>query len=285
MMIDNELVATDPNASQSADDEISQKDKRTSIWKRVVVALIFAGFISFVVADYLNNNYIKTGIDDFLQWVERNPTAGVFAFTGVYLIATVLFVPGSILTLGSGFVFANAFGLGWGVLLATVAVFVGASTGSVAAFLLGRYLLRDWVEATLSKKFPIFGAVDAALRNHGLRIMALLRLSPIIPFNALNYVAGITAVKLSHYVWALLAMLPGTVLYVFIGASAGSLADSSGSASNNRTVTIVTISVGVVFGILGVAATSYYAKKELNKAIEIKNGVEEEGNDYVSTVC
>ena len=80
-------------------------------------------------------------------------------------------------------------------------------------------------------------------------------------------------------------MLPGTVLYVFIGASAGSLADSSGSASNNRTVTIVTISVGVVFGILGVAATSYYAKKELNKAMEIKNGVEEEGNDYVSTVC
>jgi len=282
-MVDNAAKNSDPNVDQNEDVEISQYDKRKSMLKRILLALIFAGFIGFVIADSLNNNYIKDGMDSFLEWVERSPTAGVFAFIGVYFIATVLFVPGSILTLGSGFVFANTFGLGWGVVLATLAVFVGASTGSIASFLVGRYLLREWVEAKLSKKFSIFGAVDAALRNHGLRIMVLLRLSPIIPFNALNYVAGVTAVKFLHYVWALLAMLPGTVLFVFIGASAGSLADSGESASSNRTVTIVTIVIGVVFGILGVATTSYYAKKELN-AVIATNKEEKEVNDDVSAV-
>jgi len=96
--------------------------------------------------------------------------------------------------------------------------------------------------------------------------MSLLRLSPIIPFNALNYISGITAISLRAYVWSLIAILPGTVLYVFLGATAGSLTDSSNSG-NNSTVKIVSIVAGVVFGVLGVAAVSYYAKKELNKVI------------------
>merc|ERR1712151_153451 len=189
--------------------------------------------------------------------------------------ATVLFIPGSILTLGSGFIFANVFGLGFGVLLASVAVFIGASAGAIVAFLLGRYLLRDWVK-TLTTKYPLFEAVDTALEDKGFRIMSLLRLSPIIPFNALNYIAGITAISLTAYTWAMIAILPGTVLYVFLGATAGSLADS-GSSGDNSTVKIVTIVVGVVFGILGVAAVSYYAKKELNNVI--KRQQEENNNE------
>merc|ERR1711933_573887 len=202
----------------------------------------------------------------FLEWIEENPIIGMFAFMGLYFIATILFIPGSILTLGGGFIFSNAFGLGFGVVIATVSVFVGASSGAIVAFLLGRYILRDWVE-NLTHKYPIFEAIDAALKEKGFRIMALLRLSPIIPFNALNYIAGITAISLAAYTWAMIAILPGTILYVFLGATAGSLADSSQS-SDNITVKIVSIVVGIVFGILAIAAVSYYAKKELNKAIE-----------------
>ena len=150
--------------------------------------------------------------------------------------------------------------------MATLAVFIGASAGAVVAFLLGRYLLRDWVK-TLTTKYPVFEAIDTALEDKGFRIMCLLRLSPIIPFNALNYIAGITAISLAQYTYAMIAILPGTVLYVFLGATAGSLADSSQSGDNS-TVKIVSIVVGVVFGILGVAAVSYYAKKELNNVIQ-----------------
>merc|ERR1711982_123486 len=224
----------------------------------------------------LTNKNVKKGIDIFLQWIQDNPIPGVFAFMGVYFIATVLFIPGSILTLGSGFIFANVFGLGYGVILATVAVFIGASAGAIVAFLLGRYLLRDWVK-TLTTKYPLFEAVDTALEDKGLRIMCLLRLSPIIPFNALNYIAGITAISLTAYTWAMIAILPGIILYIFLGATAGSLTDSSQSSDNN-TVKIVSIVVGIVFGILAIAAVSYYAKKELNKAIERQK---EEASAYV----
>jgi len=103
-----------------------------------------------------------------------------------------------------------------------------------------------------------------ALEVKGLRIMFLLRLSPIIPFNALNYIAGITAVSFKAYTWSLFGILPGTVLFVFLGSSAGSLTDSA-SSGDSSVVTIVVIVVGVVFGVLAIAATSYYAKKELNK--------------------
>ena len=112
--------------------------------------------------------------------------------------------------------------------------------------------------------YKILKALDTALGSKGFRIMALLRLSPIVPFNVINYVAGVTAIGWKEYALALIAILPGTVLYVFLGASAGSLADSAGSG-NNGTVTIVVIVVGVVFGVFAIGLTSYYAKKELNK--------------------
>jgi len=256
------ISTTEQHESQEQNNN-NQKQRRI---KKIVLAVILIGFIGFVIADSLTNQYIKAGIDIFLKWIENNPIPGVFAFMGVYFIATVLFIPGSILTLGSGFIFANVFGLGFGVLLASLAVFIGASAGAIVAFLLGRYLLRDWVK-TLTTKYPLFEAVDTALEDKGFRIMCLLRLSPIIPFNALNYIAGITAISLTAYAWAMIAILPGTILYVFLGATAGSLTDSS-TSGDNGTVKIITIVVGVVFGILGVAAVSYYAKKELNIVIE-----------------
>jgi len=102
------------------------------------------------------------------------------------------------------------------------------------------------------------------MADKGFRIMALLRLSPLIPFNALNYIAGVTAIGFWEYTWSLLAILPGTVLHVFLGASAGSLSDSA-TRGDDTTVTIVVIVVGVVFGVLAVTMTSCYARQELKR--------------------
>ena len=171
------------------------------------------------------------------------------------------------MTLGSGFVFANIFGLGLGLLFSTISVFIGASTGATAAFLLGRYLFRDCIEK-MSKGYKVFQAVDLALENQGLKILILLRLSPIIPFNAINYILGVTSVSLQQFILACFAMLPGTLLYTFLGSSAGSIVESASSGSGNIAVTIVVIVLGIVFGVLAIVATTYYAKKELNKVIE-----------------
>ena len=227
------------------------------------IAAVLVGFIIFVIIDSTSNRVVAKGLNSFLEWIQKNPASGIFAFTGVYFLATVLFVPGSILTLGAGFVFSRAFGLGLGVLVATLTVLLGASSGTICSFIIGRYLLRERV-TSWTEKYPLFKATDKAMEKKGFRIMALLRLSPIIPFNALNYLAGTTAITFSAYSWANLFMLPGTALYCFVGASAGSLSDSTEQGDNN-TVRIVSIVVGVIFGIAAVAVTGWYAKKELNK--------------------
>ena len=268
-----EDVKEDKDESQDQDSPSSP----STFYKKAIVAVVLLAFIAFVVADSLTNGYVGDGITSFLEWIERNPILGLFVFMGVYFVATILFIPGSVLTLGAGFVFANAFGLGTGVLLGAVAVFFGASAGAVAAFLLGRFLLRDRVSG-LTKKYAIFEALDVAFEEKGFRIMALLRLSPIIPFNAINYIAGVTALSFWSYVWAMLAILPGTILYVFLGASAGSLADSA-SSGDNATVTIIVVVVGVIFGVIAVGLTSYYAKKELNKVVAKREATLKENAD------
>ena len=193
------------------------------------------------------------------------------------MVATVIFIPGSLLTLGAGFVFASAFGLGAGVVLGTLVVFVGASLGALLAFCLGRYLLRDQA-LKLTRKYAFFEALDAALAANGLKIFVLLRLSPIIPFNVINYVGGVSSVSLRAYALALVAILPGTLWYVFLGASAGSLTESA-SSGDSATVTIVVVVTGAIFGIGAIWATTKYARKELNRILEARRNEEGATND------
>lgn len=281
-------AAPDDN-NDDDDDDNNEENKKYACYKKTAVGLVLLAFIVFVIADAFTNQYIRTAILQFLEWIEGHPVAGVLSFILVYFVATIFFVPGSILTLGAGFVFSASFDSLWrGVLLGTCAVFIGASLGAIASFLLGRYLFRDGFVGRLTQKYKVFGALDNALADKGLRIMVLLRLSPIVPFNALNYIAGVTGIKFWHYTLACFGMLPGTILYVFLGASAGSLSEIGGgdgdegdgdgeTEGENKTVTISVIVVGVVFGFLAVAVTSYYAKLELNKVLDAEK--EDEGDD------
>ena len=111
---------------------VNNEGKKSFPWVKICVAAVLVGIIAYVIVDSLTTKNIQAGLQIFLEWIESNLVAGVFAFMGVYFVATVLFVPGSILTLGSGFVFGGAVGLGPGIALATIAVFVGASLGAIA---------------------------------------------------------------------------------------------------------------------------------------------------------
>lgn len=150
-----------------------------------------------------------------LQWIDTLGAIGALAFILVYIIATVAFLPGSILTLGAGVVF----GIGVG----TICVFIGATMGATAAFLVGRYLARGWVTRKIAENSK-FQAIDRAVGAAGFKIVLLTRLSPIFPFNLLNYAYGVTGVSLKDYVLASIGMLPGTLMYVYIGSLAGNLA-------------------------------------------------------------
>ncbi len=155
-------------------------------------------------------------VDDWLKllqsWIE---SLGVFApivYVLVYVATTLLLIPGSVLTIGAAgiFTFWKAFAV----------VLVGANLGALAAFLLARTFLRERV-ALWAAGNPKFAALDRAIGREGFKMVLLVRLSPVFPFALLNYFLGLTTVRTSSYVLAnLIGMLPGTFLYVYIGATA-----------------------------------------------------------------
>lgn len=137
---------------------------------------------------------------------------GPVLFVALYVVSTVFFVPGSVLTLGAGAIF----GVVWG----SVYVSLGATLGATAAFLVGRYLARGWVTKKIAGNAK-FAAMDRAVGHEGWKIVGLARLSPVFPFTLLNYAFGLTRVKLRDYVLASwIGMMPGTVMYVYLGSLA-----------------------------------------------------------------
>ncbi|WP_392532515.1 TVP38/TMEM64 family protein [Nostoc sp. C117] len=193
---------------------------------------------------------------DALQWIDSLGTVGAIAFIALYIIATVAFFPGSILTLGSGVIF----GVVWGSLY----VFIGATLGATAAFLVGRYLARDWIAHKIADNKK-FAAIDQAVGREGLKIVLLTRLSPIFPFNLLNYSLGITGVSLKDYFIGSLGMIPGTIMYVYLGSLAGNLA----MIGTETQPTNPTIQWAIrIIGFIATVAVTIYITRIARKALE-----------------
>jgi uncharacterized membrane protein YdjX (TVP38/TMEM64 family) len=175
-----------------------------------------------------------------LTWAAAHGEGSALLFLALYVLATVCLVPGLILTLAAGAIF----GLARGVALVSAGSVLGAS----AAFFIGRTFAREWTQQRIAA-WPRFRALDGALAERGFSIVLLTRLSPLFPFNLLNYAYGVTAVRARDYVVASwLGMLPATVLYVYAGSAATNLAQAlSGRVRTGRT--------GTVLWIVGLAAT------------------------------
>jgi len=188
---------------------------------------------------------------------------GPAAFIALYIAATVLLLPGSILTLGAGAVF--------GAFRGSIYVSAASTMGATAAFLVGRYLARDRVVRKLQGNAR-FRAVDGALKSGGWWIVLLLRLSPVFPFNLLNYALGLTDVKLRDYFLASwLGMLPGTIMYVYIGSLAGDLA-GLGAGGRVRTPTEWALyGVGLTATVAVTLYVTRIARSALRQHIEPSN--------------
>jgi uncharacterized membrane protein YdjX (TVP38/TMEM64 family) len=166
---------------------------------------------------------------------------GPIVFIAAYALACVAFVPASLLTLAAGALF--------GVVKGTVFVLLGATLGSFGSFLIARYVARDWVAARVQKDVR-FAAIDRAIAEQGRKVVFLLRLSPVIPFNVLNYALGLTQVRAVDFLVASVGMLPGTLLYVYSGKLASVVVGAAGTAAPPRGTAFY-----VVLG-LGLAATA-----------------------------
>ncbi len=151
------------------------------------------------------------------QWIQGHGVLAWAVFVLAYITATILVVPGTILTLAAGLLF----GLPLGVAL----VSAGSVTGAACAFLIGRFLARDWIARRIATRSG-FQALDTATRHQGFVIVLLARLSPLFPFNLLNYGLGLTSVRFRDYFLASwIGMLPATVVYVYIGSLAANITE------------------------------------------------------------
>jgi len=194
-----------------------------------------------------------------LQWIESLGIIGGIAFIAIYIIATVAFLPGSILTLGAGVVF--------GVFLGAVYVFIGATIGAIAAFLVGRYLARGWISKKIAGNQK-FAAIDKAVAKEGFKIVLLTRLSPVFPFNLLNYAFGITGVSLKDYALGSVGMIPGTIMYVYIGSLAGDLARiGTESQPTNPTIQWAIRIIGFIATVVVTVYVTRIARKALAEKV------------------
>jgi uncharacterized membrane protein YdjX (TVP38/TMEM64 family) len=177
--------------------------------------LIVAAVVAVLVlgGKYLN---LQEHLNNALVWVKDLGPAGMGVFALLYVVACVFFIPGSLLTMGAGTIY--------GVVTGSILVSISSVLGATAAFLVGRYFARGLIAKKIEGNAR-FSAIDNAVAAEGWKIVGLTRLSPIFSFNLLNYAYGLTRVSLKEYVLASwIGMMPGTVMYVYIGSLAGDLA-------------------------------------------------------------
>jgi Uncharacterized conserved protein len=226
-----------------------------------LVALIIIVVALFLAMRFLP---VQQWLRNFNDWVGQMGVAGIFIFIGVYAVATVLVAPGAILTIGAGF----AFGLWKGFL----AVSAGATLGASLAFLVARFIARDKVEA-IAKGNEKFHNIDNTIGKQGAKLVFLLRLSPVIPFNLSNYFYGLTSVKFWPYVLASwIGMMPGTFLYVYIGTAgkAAVSAAAGGEAIKHGWQYWAFMSVGLAATIIVTIWVTKIARDALKSQSDVK---------------
>ncbi|MGV3756486.1 MAG: TVP38/TMEM64 family protein [Verrucomicrobiota bacterium] len=199
----------------------------------------------------------RSGLQSILKQVESFGIWAPVVFVLLYVLACVLLIPGSILTLGAGALF--------GVVKGSLIVSLAATLGATAAFLVGRHFARTWVKGKLAAH-PKFAAIDQAVSRNGWQTVLLTRLSPAFPFTLLNYACGITHVPLKEYVLASwLGMLPGTVVFVYLG----SLAKAGTQMETKTPAQWALLIVGLIATIIVTWLITRRAKQALNTRLAV----------------
>jgi uncharacterized membrane protein YdjX (TVP38/TMEM64 family) len=226
--------------------------------KQVKIAGFFLGLVILIMVGKLLG--ITTIINNILQstlnWVNSLGFLAPIGFIFIYIIASVLLISGAVLTLGAGVLF--------GVIKGSIFVSIASTLAATTAFLIGRYLARNWVSKQIETQ-PKFAAIDSAVGKEGWKIVGLTRLSPVFPFVFLNYAFSVTKVSLKDYVLASwLGMIPGTIMYVYIGSLAVNFASLG---AGNTAPNMAQWGLRIV-GFLATLAVTIYVTKIAKNALD-----------------
>jgi uncharacterized membrane protein YdjX (TVP38/TMEM64 family) len=244
----------DAGALNSHNTESGHKKARGWLKPVIIVAVLIGAIVAMGLLLPVTDS-----LRAVLEWAEGLGLWGPVVVVGIYIVACVLFLPGSVLTLGAGFLF--------GVVTGTITVSIGATLGACAAFLVGRTIARKSIEKKVAGNAK-FAAIDQAVGREGFKIVLLTRLSPIFPFNLQNYAYGLTKVSLRNYALASwIGMLPGTLMYVYFGSTLKSLAEAAAGKEGKSTLETVFFIGGLVVALVVVVFVTRVARKALARAV------------------
>ena len=249
------MTATEPVAADlgAAATETEAPSRGRKVVKLLVLLAVLGGLVAATLLLPVKD-YLVAG----LEWTRGLGMWAPVFVAAFYVLACVLLLPGSVITLGAGVLF--------GVVAGTITVSIGSTLGACAAFLVGRTVARRWVERNVSAS-PRFAAIDEATGRQGFRIVLLTRLSPIFPFNLLNYGYGLTRVPFWKYALASwIGMLPGTVMYVYFGSGLRSLAEAAAGKVEKTTAQAVFFWAGLAVTIVVVVVVTRVARAALKQA-------------------
>jgi len=227
----------------------------------VIAALLLVGLLGLLLVPDIRGA-VTFRLEQLLDYTEHAGPWGYAIVVGVYIVACVLMLPGSVITLGAG----AALGFWKGV----IAVSAGSTLGASVAFLVGRTIARRWIEKKVASNAK-FRAIDVAVGRQGFKIVLLTRLSPIFPFNLQNYMYGLTKVRFWKYVLASwIGMLPGTALYVYIGYVGRVAAEAATKSGGGETDTLryVLTGVGLLATIVVTIVITRVARRALKQTVQ-----------------
>lgn len=241
--------AAESTLAHTESEEEPRKRRHPARWLLLLLPLLAVGAIILIAE--------QEPLQPLALWFTSLGSAAPAAFMGVYILLTVALVPNSFLTIASG----ALFGLFWG----TVYSFAASVLGAGAAFLTSRYLVRDRLARRVIAD-PRFQRVDRAICRDGLRVMLLIRLSPVFPFSLLNYALGLSRVRLRDYMLGSVSMLPGIALYVYPGMVAGKvIALGVGRTEPRDANYYFTLVAGLLVTILSVVLLTRVARRALRE--------------------
>lgn len=219
----------------------------------LIVCAAAACFVFLPIKDYLQQ--FREKIDELGYW-------GPVVLGLSWIPACLLLIPGTFITLTTGFFY--------GLVIGTISVSLGSVAGATAAFLVGRYVARDWV-ARRAARSEFLSSLDQAVADQGFKLVLLIRLSPGFPFVLLNYAFGLTKVRLRDYVlgsW--IGMLPGTFMYLYVGTTAQDLAELLTGKIKYGVAQYILLGFGLVAVVLVTIVVSKVAKSALDAAVKAK---------------
>jgi len=241
------------------------------VWVQATYFLVLGSLFLATVVDSFTSKRVYHLLEHLFEWIENHVILGPLVFWSAVVVFSIICIPESALTIGGGYIFAQAHGVGVGIVLCTFLILAGGVVGSVVSFLIARYLAFETVQRW-ARRHRLLRALDLSLVENGAKMVFLLRLSPFLPAPPLSYLLGTTSVRLSDFILGSGGMLPWVVTCSYLGSALQGVNDLGGGREGGRAWKYVWYGLGAV-GTMGiVAGIGVYTRRAMAEILREEPG-------------